>query len=618
MYTRALLMLGLFTLWATASGNETDPYAILDRHVAAIGGWKALDAVRNSHSKGTVVIEGAGLEGTIENWSQVPDKSRQELDLKVIKQVSGDNGQFAWRVDQNGKLMPARDAATLKERQLGMLMAKRAHLKRGSKQFTVTLDRVDTANGSTCYVIKTTNTINSFVFYDFIDTTSYLPIKGIVIKPEGETQTSNNDFRKVNGVLVPFEMHQLELPTGQKSTIKLTSLETNVAMDPALFEPPPEQKKDYRFPPGKSVVEVPFKFIESHIYLPLTIHGKTKLWVLDSGAEWSVVESEFAGELGLELKGEMIGQGSTSTVGVSFATLPAFEVNGLAYDSQKVAAISINDMFRKSMGFEIGGILGFDFLSRLVTRIDYAHEILAFYEPDSFKYDGDGVVLDIPVTKGNMFQLQIEVDRQYQGLWDLDLGATGLDFFYSYANEHGLLGKAKVSRMSFGAGGGQITAMAKFKRVDFAGYTVPDLIIGIPTAKGTGSFSREETVGNAGNELFRHFTLYLDYSREKVIVEKGADFDKVFPVDRSGLQVVYDDTGNVSVLVASPGTPSALAGIRQGDLIQSVDGRSIKEIGGLVQLRELMKREIGTAYKLDLLRDGKPLAVNLTLKDIFE
>ena len=454
MYRRVMVMLAMIAFGATASGSQPDPYMILDKHVEAIGGWAALDAVKTSHSTGTVVIEGAGLEGTIETWNEMPDKSRQVVDLKVIKQVSGDNGQFAWRIDQNGKLMPARDSATLKERQLGALMATREHMKRGAKQFEVTLDRIDSVNGSTCYVLKTTNTINSFIFYDFIDTTSYLPVKSVIVKPDGETHAENSDFRTVNGMLVPFEVHQMELPTGQRSAVKITSLELNVAIEPSMFEPPSTQKKDYRFPAGKSVVEVPFKFIELHIYLPLTINGKTKLWILDSGAEWSVVESDFAKELGLELKGEIIGQGATNTVGVSFATLPPFELNGLEFDSQKVAAIGVNELLRKAMGFEVGGILGFDFLSRLVTKIDYAHEMLMFYEPSSFEYQGGGKVLDIPVTKGNMFQLNIAVDSQYQGLWDLDLGATGLDFFYSYAEEHGLLGKGTISRMSFGAGGG--------------------------------------------------------------------------------------------------------------------------------------------------------------------
>jgi hypothetical protein len=568
--------------------------------------------------KGSLVIEGAGLEGTVESWNQMPGKSRQEVDLKVIRQISGDNGQYVWRMDQNGKLQIARDTVTLKERQLNNLMATREQMKRGSGTFAVTFDRIDTANGSTCYVIKTTNTINTLIYYDFYDTTSYRPIKTTVIKPEGVTETVNSDFREVSGILVPFEMHQLELPTGQRTTIKVASMEINAPIDSTLFEPPSQQKRDFHFPAGKSMVEVPFKFTELHIYLPLTINGKTRLWVLDSGAEMTVAEKEFAEELGLNLKGQITGQGATNTVQVAFTSLPPFELNGLAFDSQKVAAISVNDLFRKTMGFEIGGILGYDFLSRLVTKIDYANELLTFYDPDSFAYKGNGVVLDAPITKNNMFQLPIVVDSQYSGTWDLDLGASGLDFLYPYAESHGLLDRPGVDRMGFGAGGGQLTRMAKFKTVTMAGFTVPGLQVGIPSAKGKGSFSQTEMTGNAGNDLFRHFTLYLDYSREKVIVEKGADFDKVFPTDHSGLQLIVGEGSQPAVLMVAAGTPSEKAGFQKNDKILAIDGKNLDALGGILGVREILKGPIGTTLEFDLLRDGKPVAATLTLRDLFE
>jgi hypothetical protein len=602
---------------AAAMAATPDPYTILDRSIAATGGWAKLDSVKTIHMKGTLVIEGAGLSGTIESWSELPDKSRQEFDIKVLKQVSGDNGKVAWRVDQNGKLQIARDTASLKERKLAALMAVRENMKRGSKVFSVTFDRMDTADGSTCYVIKTTNTINTFVFYDYYDTSSYLPIKDVVIKPEGTTETTNRDFREVDGIKIPFEVHQLELPTQQRTTITFSSAEINVPVAESLFQPPSSQVRDFHFPEGKSLVEVPFKFMELHIYLPLTINGKTRLWVLDSGAGMTVVESDFAKELGLKTEGQLTGQGATTTVDVAFTVLPPFELNGLAFDSQRVAAISINELFHKSMGLDIGGILGYDFLSRLVTKVDYANEMLTFFDPDSFSYGGDGVVLDAPLAQNNMFQLQIAVDSQYTGSWDLDLGASGLDFLYPYAESHNLLNHPGVERMSFGAGGGQITKMAKFNTVKFAGWTVPNLQVGIPSAKGKGAFSRGEMTGNAGNDLFRHFDLYLDYAREKVIVEKGANFATVFPTDHSGLQLLLNDSNQVTVLMAAPGTPAEKAGFLKDDQVVKIDGKSPEELGGIMKIREILKGPVGTNIKFDLLRDGKPATATITLKDLY-
>jgi len=603
---------------AICTSAITDPYVIIDKYIAAIGGWDKLEAQKSIHAAGKIVLEGTGLDGTIETWQQEPDKSRQEFDIKVLKQVSGDNGQFAWRVDQNGKLQIMRDEASLKERRLGILISKREQLKRGAKEFTVAYDRIDTADGKTCYVIKTTNTINSFVTYDYYDTTNFLPIKNVTIKPDGEAHVINEDFRPVEGVLTPFVIKTLELPTEQRATITLSSVEINQPLDSMLFEPPSEQKKDYRFPAGITKVEVPFKFIELHLYVPLTINGKTKLWVLDSGAGSSVIEKEFAEELGLPQQGKLVGQGATNTAEFSFSVLPPFDLNGIAFDSQKVAVFPLNELMRKTSETEIGGILGYDFLSRLVTKVDYAHETLTFFEPDSFVYNGDGVVLDAPLTKDNMLQLSITVDDKYSGLWDLDLGASGMDFFYAYAEANGFLNRKGIEKMGFGAGGGAETKSVQFKSVTLAGFTKKDPIIDISLTKGKGAFANTELTGNAGNTLFRHFTLYLDYKREKVIVEKGADFDKVFPRDNSGLQILSGTDGQLEVIMVADGTPGAKAGIKKGDKVISIDGKTVKEIGGLLAVRDKLRGPVGTKYKIELARDNKPEIVSLTLKDLYD
>lgn len=595
-----------------------DPYLVIEKSVAASGGWEKIEAVKSRHTVGTLTIEGAGLSGKVEVWNVLPDQGRQEVDLKVIKQTSGDNGQYAWRIDPNGKLQIIRDSVALKERELARLMTANEHLKRGSKGFTVVYDRLDTADGSWCHVLKTTNSINSTVMYDYYDTTSWRQTKSIVIKPDGESHTFNKDFRQVNGLWVPHRIETLELPTNQRTSFQIASIEENQPFDPALFEPPSERTRDFRFPPGKGSVEVPFQFIELHIYLPLTINGKTRLWVLDSGAGSTVIEADFAKEIGLKTEGKIVGQGVANTVDVSFATLPSFDLNGLVFDSQKVVAIAINELFRKTMGIEIGGILGYGFLSRLATKVDYANEKLTFYDPDSFLYAGPGQVLDAPVTKSNMLQITLTVDSQYTGPWNLDLGATGLDFFYPYAEQNGLLGRSGVRRVGFGAGGGHVTTTAQFRSVDFAGCTLPKPRVGIPQEKGKGVFASGEITGNAGNDLFRHFILYLDYAREKVIVEKGANFDKAFPWDHSGLQMLLGEDGRMVAFTVPEGTPAALAGIKDGDIVTSIDGKDLSAIGGIVKVRELLRGPVGTKLSLGLVRDGKPLEATLTLKDLYE
>lgn len=594
-----------------------DPYTIIDRYVAGIGGWEKLRAIETRHTIGSLTIEGAGLEGTVEEWDQSPAKKRQVVDLKVFKQVSGDNGEVAWRVDQNGKLVIEKDPEALKDRELSQHMAMNENLERGSRIFTVSYARVDSVGDQWCHVLKTTNSINSTVTYDYYDTTSCRLVQTLAMKPEGESHTLMKDYREVDGVFLPFRLETLELPTNQRVTIRLATIELNAPVDASLFEPPASQARDFHFPPGKGSVDVPFQFTELHIYLPLTIGGKTKLWVLDSGAGASVIEAGFAQEIGLQTQGKITGQGATSTVDVSFAQMPPFELNGLSFDSQKVVAIDLNDIFRKTSGFEIGGILGYDFLSRLVTKVDYARQMLTFFDPDSFRYAGNGKTLDAPLKKNNMLQVPLTVDKRYSGPWNLDLGASGLDFFYPYAEENGLLGRPGIRRRAFGAGGVETRTTVQFGTVEFAGFALPKPQVGIPREKGTGVFSSREITGNAGNELFRHFILYLDYKHGRVIVEKGADFETDFPTDRSGLQLLLGDDGRLLAYTVAEGTPAEQAGIKEGDEVTAIDGKDLQAIGGILKARELLRAPAGTQYRLDLLRDGKPRQSTITLKDLY-
>jgi hypothetical protein len=91
----------------------TDPYAVMQRHYQAIGGLDRCKAETTSYFEGTLTIEGAGVSGTLKEWHHSPDRYRQEVDLTVFRQTTGDNGQYAWEVDANGKVQSRLDPQSL-------------------------------------------------------------------------------------------------------------------------------------------------------------------------------------------------------------------------------------------------------------------------------------------------------------------------------------------------------------------------------------------------------------------------------------------------------------------------------------------------------------------------
>ncbi|MGB9627589.1 MAG: Do family serine endopeptidase [Thermodesulfobacteriota bacterium] len=59
-----------------------------------------------------------------------------------------------------------------------------------------------------------------------------------------------------------------------------------------------------------------------------------------------------------------------------------------------------------------------------------------------------------------------------------------------------------------------------------------------------------------------------------------------------------------------PGTGAEKAGLLSGDIIKSVDDKPIKNVGELV--KEIQKKKVGEKVKLSIIREGKPLTIEVT------
>ncbi|UCG92407.1 MAG: clan AA aspartic protease, partial [candidate division WOR-3 bacterium] len=529
-----------FVMPTEAQKNVTDPYYVLKMHYEAIGGLGRVKAQKTVYKEGIITIEGTGLQGTLKQWSEKPLRMKQEVDLAVVKIVSGDNGEFNWSIDPNGKIQMKQDENTLKEREVKKLMELHEHLDRNSPHFTLVLRGIEKVNNEDCYVVKITNRINANIQLDYYNTSNFYLIKTVVIKPNEELHTMYSDFRVIDNVVEPFREITEILPIGQKQVIEYTTYAFNTEFQPALFEPPHEDVEDFQFVQGASAENIRCEFIENHIYLPVNINGREELWVLDCGASVSVIDSSYAAELGLEFEGPIKGRGASGPVNFYYVSLPPYTLQGIAFKKQKVMAMNMRNLFQKFLGLDVVGILGYDFLSRFITKINYAHKKVSFYHPDKFEYHGNGKVFDSPLDDDRMFSLPVTVNKTHSGKWRLDIGATGLDFHYPYAKEHNLLGLEGIDAIAAGAASEYKVRLLQFKTIELDGFTIRNPLIGVPYQEGTGCIAEKSLVGNIGNAFLRHFVLYLDYKNQRVIVEKGDNYDHEFPRPKSGLQLWYN------------------------------------------------------------------------------
>ena len=254
-----LVFLMIMTSLSYGQKNLTDPYEILQASYKAAGGLDKLKTEKTRYIEGDIEIVGTGLKGTFKRWDMPPLRQRMDLDLTIFKQTSGDNGEFAWSVDANGKVQIQRDEKTQKKRQLQKLVDDYAFLDRKSPYFKISLEGTDTVGDATCYAVKMANTINDDVTTTYFDVSSFRVLKTILAEPDQTTTTRQSDFRKVGGLEVPFHQDIEIAPIGQRQTIQFTKYESNVPIDTAIFQPPTRDVVDYKFLNGGDSVVVPFR-----------------------------------------------------------------------------------------------------------------------------------------------------------------------------------------------------------------------------------------------------------------------------------------------------------------------------------------------------------------------
>ncbi|MCP4685251.1 MAG: PDZ domain-containing protein [bacterium] len=598
---------------ARAEGDLTDPYEIFNRHIEAIGGLDALKAETTSYVETELAV--AGLSGTTQTWSKAPIFSREDVDLKILTQSGGDNGHFRWSVDANGQLQIHKDENLLKRRELSRKAADYEYLDPNSSVFDLAFVGLEKVGDVNCYVVKTTNTINEDSSLTLFSTSSLMIEKSIAYTPDSETHTVFSDYREVGGILRSFHQEMTMLPMEQKVSVQLTLYEPNAVVDPSLFEPPGETARDYRFAEGDRVEDLPFEYIYGHIFVKVIVNCRERLWVLDSGAGISLIDSAFAEELGLVVEGEVKAKGIGQGVNIAFTKLPQMSLEGVEFDEQTVGVMDIASLIKKG-GMEASGILGYDFISRFVLKIDYANKTMSLYDPETFEYSGPGNRIDAPV-KGSILTVPVTVDGSYTGQWCIDLGAGGISMHYPFAEKHGLLERSGVEGVSYGAGGEIISRTVQFESIELAGFAVADPRIDMPLEDPIGGFGDEELDGNLGSSLLRRFTLYLDYTGQQVIVEKGEDFDREFRTEKTGLQIMLDDEGRHEVVIVPPGTPGDKAGFRKGDIILAVNDIDIEHIKDLTALSRIRSAEAGTKLKFTILREDREKDLKVKLKNLY-
>jgi outer membrane lipoprotein-sorting protein len=610
----ALVVAGLLLVGGWQGVSAQTLQEILSKHAEALGGKDALEALRNSVAEYEITVPG-GLTGTQKSYFKYPDKLRSEMDFKIMQSLTVFDGEKGWAKDPNGQVRELA-GAELENVQRELYFSLYAHLFPERAKGNVEYLGREEADGISYYVIQVTPEGTDPVKM-YINPDTYLVDKTVIEEDIVQVTSYCSDYLDFAGVKVATFYRISTGDTAYDMRSALTSIEFNKPLPDELFAVPVAAEKDYRFPAGKSFVEVPFVLNANHIHFPVVIgQAKPLNFILDTGAGGPVVDTDVAKKLGLELVGKIEARGAgEGTQEANLISLPNIKFADLVIDSISGATIGLSHL-NKYEGMPVEGILGYDIFSRFVVKIDYANQKLTLYEPSAFKYEGKGEVLPITLEQ-NHPHVKAIVDGQYEGTFVIDCGArSSLALHTPFVEKHDLMAKTgkKVDVFAgVGVGGKVMGKVTRVRSLQIGSFKIPAPLTSLASAQ-AGAFASERIDGNIGGGILKRFTVIFDYANSRMILEPNADFGYEDNLDMAGVWLTKEN-GTTRIDLVIEDSPAGRAGLKEGDVVVKIDGQSTKDLL-LRDMRETLMSGEGKKVSLTISSEGKEKTVELVLQKL--
>ena len=351
---------------------------------------------------------------------------------------------------------------------------------------------------------------------------------------------------------------------------------------------------------------MPIRLANNHIYVDATVNGRGPFpFIVDTGGHTILTPSTVAA-LGLESQGSAPSAGAGQDIETNgYAKVREIAVGGMRMVDQ--TAFTLDFASKDTEGFEVGGMIGFEFFRRFAVRIDYGRGAMTIIDPARFDPKDAGTPIHflfydhVPQVEGRFGDLP--------GRFAIDTGSRSEVSLTTPFVERAHLRDAYPDSVhvidGWGVGGPVKSHVVRGKSLTLGTVTVADPVAGLSTAK-AGSFSDANYEGNVGSGFLKRFVVTFDYAHQMMYLQPlvpppidAGTFDK------SGMWINLGDRGFTIADVADGGAAKE-AGLVVGDIITAVDGKPSASLA-LSEARELFRmRPDGTVVRLYIVRSGSP------------
>ena len=453
-----------------------------------------------------------------------------------------------------------------------------------------------------------------------IDQDTSLPIQTVIRGDEAELTTTYSDWQRSSGVFTPqhIVVTEKDKPDADYRVAAPPQLQVAAA---SAFVPLQQNSSDVIM--AASSVKLPFTMEANHIVLQAQVNGHAPIgFLVDTGDGHESINTPRAAAFGLSSYGSTASYGGGNLAQFNFASGANFTFPGVELHNQHVDLLDQTGL-EKALGLPLGGILGYDFLSRFIVEIDYDAKVMTLHNPSSWHYTGHGIA--VPITFDNgipFFEAQVSVPTQpaIPAHMAMDFGAADTMTFTSpFVRDHNLIQLAGTDTRTIKAAGlenqffAQTNMRGHIDELRIGGLVARSIPVSL-SANTSGAYSDDSFAGTVGQGIYTRYHVFLDYPHHRAIFEPTAKAAASFAERKTyGLTLIAngDDLHIFLVTGIRTGSPAEKAGFLKGDIISGLDDKPATTFT-LAQLRDVLLRT-GETHNFKIVRAGKPTTITTTI-----
>ncbi len=379
----------------------------------------------------------------------------------------------------------------------------------------------------------------------------------------------------------------------------------------------------YRFSSGRSTLNIPAEVIaDGLVFVRANVNDHPGWFILDNATQGFLADRSFAREISLESGGSAVTRGDTGKViEAGVARDVRISLPGLELTHRNLVVTDLKSL-EPAVGHEVDGIIGSRLFDDFVVAIDYENRRYAIYLPQNYHPAGKEQAFPVRIDPHGFQFIDATIGlpgaEPITANFLIDGGAnTFADLYKPFSEAHHLPPPAMklLNEPGTSADGTTLSQDGLADRISIGTYSIakPPITFGQDTE---GLMAAKDYAGLIGAEFLERFDVVFDNPGKRLWLSPNSHYAEPAEYDQSGLRLRAEGPGFHTFVVKRlvPQSPALEAGVEADDILESIDGRSTREMT-LTEIRGMLCRP-NTRYSVALLRGDRHVHVVLRLRPL--